>query len=142
MFDMMPWTYSGINHPFTDMDRMVQYMFGEGPQIRNFQTDIRDNGSSYTLEAELPGFKKEDISIDINGDQLTIEAQHTEDNSEKDGNGSYLRRERYYGSYSRSFDISQIRADEIDASYDNGVLKLEMPKKNAVVSTSRRLKIQ
>lgn len=140
MFEMMPFARSMMN-PFYDIDKMTRNFFGEAP-IRAFSTDIQDNGNSYTLEAELPGFNKEDIAIDIEGDQLTIQAQHKTENDQKDDQGNYLRRERYYGSYSRSFDISQIAADQISASYENGVLKLDLPKKTAAVPASRRLEIR
>ncbi len=136
MFEMIP----RAMNPFYDIDQVTRSFFGETP-IRAFNTDVKDNGNSYTLAAELPGFDKEDISIDINGDQLTIQAHHKRENDQKDAQGNYLRRERYYGSYSRSFDISEIEADNITAAYENGVLKLELPKKNAVVPTARRLEI-
>ena len=140
MFELMPLTRAMMN-PFYDIDKMARSVFGES-QVRAFRTDIQDEGDCYTLEAELPGFRKEDIAIDVEGDQLTIQAQHKSENEQKDKNGSYLRRERFYGSYSRSFDISQINADEITASYENGVLKLALPKKTAAVPAARRLEIQ
>ncbi len=137
MYEVRPFVHS-MMRPFYDIDQMNHDFFGDTP-IRSFQTDVRDNGNSYTLEAELPGFSREDIAIDIDGDQLTIQAHHKSD-SEKN-TGSYLRRERYYGSYSRSFDISEIESDQISAAYENGVLRLELPKKSAVVPKSRRLEI-
>lgn len=140
MFEMMPFARTMMK-PFYDIDQMSRNFFGETP-IRAFNTDVQDNGASYTLEAELPGFSKEDIAIDIDGDQLTIQAHHSAENDQKDESGNYLRRERYYGSYSRSFDISQIAADQITASYENGVLKLELPKKTVTVPAARRLEIQ
>ena len=140
MFEMMPFAKSMMT-PFYDIDRMTRNFFGETP-IRAFNTDVQDNGDSYTLEAELPGFDKEDIHIDVEGDQLTIQAQHKTENDQKDDQCNYLRRERYYGSYSRSFDISQINADQISAAYENGVLKLTLPKRTVVTPTSRRLEIR
>lgn len=139
MFEMMPFAKSMMT-PFYDIDRMTRNFFGDTP-IRAFRTDVKDNGDHYTLEAELPGFDREDIQIDIEGDQLTIQAQHRTENDQKDDKGNYLRRERYYGTYSRSFDISQITADQITAAYENGVLKLELPKKTVVTPTARRLEI-
>ncbi len=124
----------------TDIDKMVHSLFYEGNQTRRFHTDIRDKGSSCTLEAELPGFRKEDITVDIDGDQLTVAACRDEDSSGKDPH--YLRRERYYGSYSRSFDISQFRAEDIRASYHHGILKLELPRKNDPEASPRHLEIQ
>ncbi len=136
MFELMPFAKSVMN-PFYEMDRMTRSFFGDVPA---FRTDVQDNGSSYTLEAELPGFRKEDIAIDIDGDRLTIQAQRSDTQEEKTDN--YLRRERYCGAYSRSFDISQVESSQITASYDNGILKLELPKKEAAVPAARRLEIQ
>ncbi len=138
MFELMPMTRAMMG-PFYDIDKMTRSFFGESP-VRAFRTDIQETENGYVLEAELPGFSKEDIAIDIDGDQLTIQASHTDNKEEK--NDSYLRRERYYGSYSRSFDISQIDGEAITAGYENGVLKLNLPKKTVVTPATRRLEIQ
>ncbi|MCD8051515.1 MAG: Hsp20/alpha crystallin family protein [Clostridiales bacterium] len=140
MFEMMPITRS-IFSPFYDVDQMNSNFFGKN-EVRNFDTDIQDKGDSYILEAELPGFAKEDIQIDIDEDRLTIQAVHKSENSQKDAKGNYLRRERYYGSYSRSFDISQIESSQISAAYENGVLKLTLPKRSVTVPKTRRLTIE
>ncbi len=140
MLSMMPLNRSMMN-PFAEMDQMAREFFG-GSSLRAFSTDIKDEGANYVLEAELPGFRKEDIQIDIDGDRLTIQANHSNEQEEKDEKGNYLRRERYYGSYSRSFDISQIEGDQIAASYDNGVLRLTLPKRAEITPASRRLEIQ
>lgn len=116
--------------------------FPQMPQMPSFKTDIKDEGDKYIIEAELPGFKKEDIKADINDNMLTITAEHTEENDEKDNKGNYIRRERSYGSVSRSFDISEVKAEEIGASYENGVLTLTLPKKTETVPTNRRLEIK
>ena len=94
------------------------------------------------LEADLPGFKKEDIHIDLEGDYLTISASRNDSKEEKDEKGNYVRRERCYGSFTRSFDISGIKADEITAEYSDGVLKLNMPKREEIKPTSRRLELK
>ena len=93
------------------------------------------------LEADLPGFKKEDISVDIEGETLTIRAERTEEKEEKDGKGNFVKRERSYGSFSRSFDMTGIRTEDVSAAYENGVLKLTLPKKQETLPTSRRLEI-
>lgn len=138
MFELMPFTKSMMN-PFYEMDKMTRNLFGD-TSLQTFRTDVQDNGDRYTLEAELPGFQKEDIHIDVEGDRLTIQAERKSEDSQQDDH--YLRRERYYGAYSRSFDISQIAEDQISAAYENGILKLELPKKTVVSPTSRRLEIQ
>ncbi len=143
MLNMMPLNRSMMN-PFAEMDQMARDFFG-GSSLRAFRTDIKDRGDSYVLEAELPGFNKEDIQIDLEGDRLTIRASHSNETEEKpngEEQGGYLRRERYYGSYSRSFDISQIDTDRIAASYENGVLALTLPKRTEVTPASRRLEIK
>ena len=97
---------------------------------------------AYVLEADLPGVKKEDIHIDIDGDRLSISAQRSSTNEEKDSDGNYIRCERSYGSFSRSFDISGVRSEDISAAYDNGVLTLTMPKQVQAVPAARRLEIR
>ena len=128
-------------NPFNELENWNRAFFGD-TSLAEFKTDIRDAGDSFLLEADLPGVKKEDIHIDIDGDYLSISAQRNASREEKDDKGNYIRCERSYGSFSRSFDISSVRAEGITAAYDNGVLTLTMPKKSQTVPTSRRLEIQ
>lgn len=93
-----------------------------------FRTDISEKDGAYLLQAELPGFDREDISVSVDGDMLTISASHKEENDETDDNGNFIRRERRFGSFSRSFNAEGIDVDGIKASYKNGVLNLELPK--------------
>ncbi|MCD8095887.1 MAG: Hsp20/alpha crystallin family protein [Ruminococcus sp.] len=110
-------------------------------QVSSFRTDIKDEGDKYVLEAELPGFDKEDINLDITGKTLTLSAEHSSQKDD-DTNKNYIRRERSYGAYRRTFDLSQIDTDNIDAQYKNGVLYLTMPKKEPTAPASRRLEIK
>ncbi len=106
------------------------------------KTDIRDTGNSYVLEAELPGFQKEEIKIDVQGDVLTISAAHKEKTEEeKSKEGTYLRRERSYCSYQQKLDVSNIDTSNLHAAYENGVLTLTMPKKQPAAPVSRQLEI-
>ena len=107
-----------------------------------FKTDVKDEGDRYELEADLPGFDKKDIHLDINGDTLTVRAERHSEHEEKDKKGKYVRCERSYGSYSRDFDLSGVKADEIKAKYENGVLKLTMPKKTEELPASKHLEIE
>ena len=144
MFEMMPFTRSrGVDlyHPFRDLEELERSLFSNGG-LTAFKTDIRDTGDAYVLEADLPGMKKEDIHIDIDGERLSISAERSASKEEKDENGGYIRCERSYGSFSRSFDISGIRAGEITAAYEDGVLKLTLPKQTKEVPAARRLEIQ
>ncbi|MGN0623950.1 MAG: Hsp20/alpha crystallin family protein [Oscillospiraceae bacterium] len=116
--------------------------FGGASPVASCRTDIRDDGDKYVMEAELPGFDKEDIKLDINGSALTLSAEHSSDTGDKDKDGNYIRRERTYGSYRRTFDISGVDADRIGAEYKNGILTVSLPKKAAEVPQGRRLEIK
>ena len=91
-----------------------------------FSTDILDEGDHYLMNAELPGFNKEDIGVDIEGDQLVIRASHEQEKEDKKKN--FVHRERRFGTYTRRFDISGIDTERIGAKYENGVLSLTLPK--------------
>ena len=143
MFELVPYTRKRnvtFYNPFDELEEMQRRFFGENA-VREFKTDIRDNGESYLLEAELPGFKKEEISVNIEGDTLTIRAERSESTEEKDGKGNFVKRERSYGSFSRSFDMTGIRVEDISAAYEDGILKLTLPKKQETLPTSRKLEI-
>ena len=116
--------------------------FFQNGDIAEFKTDISDQGDSYLLEADLPGFEKKDIHLDVSGDVLTINAERHSEHEDKDKKGNYIRLERSYGQYSRQFDVSGIDAHGIRAKYDNGVLKLTLPKKQPQVPESHTLEIE
>ena len=123
------------------------------------KTDLRDTGDSYVLEADMPGFRKEEIKLSLEGDVLTIAAEHTaekqnEEAPEKDGEsgetktveqpeskGTYLQRERSFCKYLQRLDISNVDVEHIDAAYENGVLTLTLPKKQPAKPVSRQLEI-
>ena len=143
MFELVPYTRKRnvtFYNPFDELEDMQRRFFGE-VAVRDFKTDIRDEGENYLLEADLPGFKKEDISVNIEGETLTIRAERSENNEEKDSKGNYIKRERSYGSFSRSFDMTGIRVEDVAAAYESGVLKLTLPKKQETLPTSRKLEI-
>ena len=143
MFELVPYGRKRnltFYNPFDDLDEMQRRFFGE-TAIRDFKTDIRDEGDHYLLEADLPGFKKEDIAVNIEGETLTIRAERAENSEEKDKKGEFIKRERCYGSFSRSFDMTGIRTEDIAAAYENGVLKLTLPKQQETLPTSRKLEI-
>ena len=126
--------------PFRAFDELERNFFGNTQSVNPFRTDVIDTGAAFRLESELPGFNKEDIKIDIENDCLTISAERKyEDKDEKE---NFIKRERFYGSYSRSFDVSGINVEGIEAEYTDGVLKLTMPKKAAEIPASRRLEIK
>ncbi len=140
MFDLIPFEQRSRNL-FDYFNRMSQDFFGDfDKDISPCRTDILDKGDKFVLKADLPGFNKEDIHINIAGDTLTLTAEHSEDTNE-DGK-DFIRRERRYGSLSRSFDISNIDTDGIAASYEKGVLELELPKREAALPPARQIEIK
>ena len=148
MFDLRPYGRNFMNvwNPFSEMEEMEKRFFNNNffssPSLAEFKTDITDEGDHYVLKADLPGFKKEDIHLNLDGDTLTIQAERHSEHEDAEKKDKYVCCERSYGAYSRSFDVSGIRADEITASYEGGVLELKMPKKTAQAPASRQISIQ
>ena len=101
-----------------------------GKHARNMmKTDVRELDGSYELDIDLPGFKKDEISVDLKNGYLTIGATKGLDKDEEDKNGKYIRRERYAGVCSRSFYVGNVvRPEDISAKYEDGILKLSVPK--------------
>ena len=142
MFGMIPFSRNDDNF-FDLFDNFERKFFGNSSAaLPDFRTDIRDAGDRFVLEAELPGFSKEDIKLDVKDGILTISAQHSENKDEKDDKGSYIRRERRFGSFTRSFDVTGVDEEHITASYNNGVLELNLPKAVPVVPEAKRIAIE
>ena len=141
MFGMIPFSRRDDNM-FDLFDNFEKNFFGSSnSSMPAFRTDIRDLGDKFLMEAELPGFDKEDIQLDLKDGFLTIKAQHKEDQDQKDAQGSYIRRERRLGTFARAFDISGIDEAGITASYTNGILSLPLPKQAPVVPAARQIAI-
>lgn len=139
MFDLIPFERRTSNL-FNYLDQMNRAFWGNSESsVVPCSTDIIDQGNQYLLRTDLPGCNKEDIHIDMDGDRMTISAQHKEETQTDDN--TYIRRERRYGSMSRSFDVSGIDTSGIQAKYENGVLELTLPKKEATVAPNRRIEI-
>ena len=97
------------------------------------KTDIKEHDNSYDLMIDLPGVKKEDIKAELNDGYLTVSAENNTSKDEKDDNGKYICRERYSGSYSRSFYVGDaVTEQDISAKFENGTLKLTVPKKESL----------
>ena len=148
MFELARRNRNGqMYNPFREMEQLEKDFFGDSGffdsrALAEFKTDITDEGDHYMMEADLPGFDKKDIHLDLQGDVLTIQAERNSKAEDKDRKGRIVRMERSYGSYSRQFDVSGIDTDHIRAKYENGVLKLALPKVQEVLPESRRLEIE
>ena len=141
MFGMIPFDRKDDNL-FDIFDNFQKKFFDNtNASLPAFRTDIRDQGDKFLLEAELPGFNKEDIDLALKDGILTIKAEHKESHDEKDEKGEYLRRERRYGSFARSFDVSGIDETNITAAYNNGILELTLPKQVPVEPETRQIAI-
>ncbi len=100
-----------------------------GKHAKNLmKTDIRQTDSSYELDIDLPGFKKDEINVDLKDGYLTVSAAKSLDKDEKDDKGSYIRQERYSGSCSRSFYVGDVERNDVSAKYEDGILRISMPK--------------
>jgi HSP20 family protein len=148
MYEMKPYRKNEMNvwNPFSEMEDWEKHFFNNNDffgtrALAEFKTDITDEGDHFELKADLPGFRKEDIHLDLDNDVLTIRAERHSQHEDKDKRGKYVRCERSYGAYSRSFDVSSVQSENIKASYAGGVLTLQMPKKQPAVATARHLTI-
>ena len=100
-----------------------------GKNAKNLmKTDVRETDNTYELDIDLPGFKKDEVQLDLKDGYLTISAAKGLDKDQKDDEGHYIRQERYSGSCSRSFYVGDIQPEDIHAKYEDGILKLTLPK--------------
>ena len=104
----------------------------------NMKCDIYEKDGNYFIEMDVPGFKKEDIDVDIDKGYLTISAKHEENIDEE--NKNYIRKERTYGSFSRQFYIGNVAEEQVKAEFNNGTLKIVVPKEEEK-ETKRRIEI-
>ena len=121
-----------FDFPFYDDDKAEKKLYGHRA-ANLMKTDIQEHDDGYTLEMDLPGFKKEEIQIELNNGYMTISAAKGLDEDEKDKkSGKYIRRERYTGSCQRSFYVGEdVTEEDIKAEFKHGILKLFIPKKEA-----------
>ena len=93
------------------------------------KTDIKEKKDGYDLEMDLPGFKKDEVKVELNNGYLTVSAEKGLDKDEEDKKGKYIRKERYAGALSRTFYLGEeIREEEIKAKFENGILSVSIPK--------------
>ena len=105
------------------------------------KTDIKENENDYTIEVDLPGYSKEDIQITVDDGYLTVSANTSKEDA--DTSSKYVKRERYYGECSRSFYVgNDVETEDVKASFRNGILKLEVPKKEDVKQLPEKKYVQ
>ena len=116
---------------FNDDFRMLPMASGHSSVSANglMRTDVRELDSTYELDVDLPGFKKEEVSLDLKDGYLTISARKDMSTDESDQKGRYVRRERYNGVCSRSFYIGEeVKSSDVSAKFEDGILKITLPK--------------
>ena len=132
---MMPSIFGGnlfnddwMDFSFPDIDKELY-----GKHAKNLmKTDVKEKDGNYEVAIDLPGFKKDEITAELKDGYLTISAAKGLDKDEKDKEGKYIRRERYAGNMSRSFYVGDgVSQEDIKAKFENGVLTLDVPKKEA-----------
>lgn len=136
-------------NPFREMEEWEKHFF-ENPfgsffasgDLAEFKTDVTDEGNHYLLEADLPGFDKKDIQLDLSGDTLTIKAERHSKIEETDKKDKIVRWNAPTEATAASLMSPASTPDGIKAKYENGVLQLELPKKETVLPETRRLEIE
>ena len=114
-------------------DDLFNTPFFTRSEANMMKTDIKEQDGGYELTVDLPGVKKDDIKAELNDGYLTITAENNSSKDEKDEKGKYICRERYSGSYSRSFYVGDsVTEEDIKAKFENGTLTLDIPKKEAL----------
>ena len=114
-----------------EFERMTRPLYGKHNK-NMMKTDVRETENSYELDIDLPGFKKDEINVQLDNGYLNIQAAKGLDKDEEKKDGQYIRRERYAGSMSRTFYVgNQLTQNDIHAKFEDGILKLSIPKKDA-----------
>ena len=111
--------------------------------MSKMRCDIYEKDGIYTMEMDIPGFNREDVKIEVDdNDYLTITAEKNSETNDEDSDKNYVRKERSYGKYQRSFYVGDIDKDNIDAKFENGILKITMPKKEEEKSSKKTIEIK
>lgn len=129
---------------FDEMMNMNDF-FGDqsplyGKHAKNLmKTDIREHESGYEVDIDLPGFKKDEINLQLDNGYLTVSAAKALDKDEQAKDGTYIRKERYAGSCSRSFYVGEgVTEEDVHAKYEDGILKLAIPKKEDKIPEGKK----
>ncbi len=116
--------------PFNSMENIDRKLYGKHAS-REMLTDVREHEDHYEVEIDLPGFKKEEITVELKNGYLTITAAKGVDENEENKKGKIVRQERYAGVMQRSYYVGEeITHEDIKAKYEDGVLKLNIPKQD------------
>ncbi|WP_242142852.1 MULTISPECIES: Hsp20/alpha crystallin family protein [unclassified Bacillus cereus group] len=121
---------------------MMTDAFFKPMSINTFKVDVQEDSDKYVVEADLPGFQKENIQVDFENDMLTIQATQNHEVEEKNEHGIYIRKERSTGSFIRRFTFNGVENENVKAKFKDGVLTIELPKSNQVKSNRNIIDIE
>lgn len=110
------------------LDSIFDDFMDRNDQMDIMKCDIYEKDGAYHIEADIPGFKKEDISVECEDGYITISAEKKEENEEKDEDKKYLKRERFYGKTTRKFYVGDVDTNDIKAEFKDGILNIVVPK--------------
>lgn len=142
MFDLVPGSKGFPRRKaFRDLDQIFDLMDFELPEMEtmDIKVDIKEDDKNYLIQAELPGVNKEDIDLEIADNILSIQVERKEESKEEKEN--YIRKERRYGNFKRSFYIDNVDLEKIDAELDDGILEINLPKKTRNQEQVKTIKI-
>lgn len=147
MFSLVPFSRNSIiGNDVTNLRKLLDSFWEDNGLMRTFdefgafKTDVKETEKEYILEAELAGVTKERINLKVEDETLTISVNSNEEKNSQENN--YIRRERRSGSFSRKFRLEGIKDDEISANYENGILKVVLPKDDEKKERVRNIDIQ
>lgn len=145
MFDMTPFKKDSLNRKDDFLTPLLNNLFDNDffnamSNRGNFRADLKETNDSYLVVADLPGVKKGDIDIEFQNDNLVITAKREE--AVEDNKESYVRRERHYGEFRRSFYIDNVDEDKVEAKFEEGVLRIHLPKLTKDDENKRKINIQ
>lgn len=149
MFGLIPYRRNlglGKRDSLWDIDSFIESFFNDSfvpaffAPVNPMRADIRETDKEYIIDVEIPGVKKEDIKIDIKDDILNVSVEKNEEIREE--RKDFIRRERRYGSCSRSFNISGTKQDKIKAKYADGILTITLPKAEEAKENRRTIDIE
>lgn len=139
MFEIIPWEKNSMPAKRNDIfDQALSNFFNCSKN--NFSVDLKESDKEYIIEADLPGFEKENINISYEKGYLTISAKRT--TLKEDSEENFVKKERTFGEFSRSFYMNNVDEDKINAKFENGVLKINLPKIVDNNTNKKKIKIE
>lgn len=144
--NIMPRNYNGLRNEVDDFYNLVDQFFNNPiPKFNEkdslFKVDIQDLENAYIVDAELPGFNKDEINIDFEDGRLTISASKNEEMDKSDKEKNYIHKERRSSSMTRTMSFENIDEEKLKAKLDNGVLKITIPKNKKEIK-SKKIEIE